>query len=520
MILLPAAVLLYIVSFANGSSGSSLPRSGKLDSRRENCPDYRMYAARPHPPYTSGQYELPFQRPAAECRLFQSQAVDSLIQEMVGRIADPDLARLFENAYPNTLDTTVRWHVDGGAEDAQSFIVTGDINAQWLRDSTNQLSQYQRLVNEDPKLKELILGAINTQADYVLTSPYCNAFQPPAKSGLAPSNNGQDDSVHPLYDPTLVFECKYEIDSLANFLSLANQYHAHSADTSFVTPKFLSAVETVLAVIEQQQTGTFNAAGAPNDMVYTFQRRTNIGTETLNLSGIGNPLASNTSLVRSAFRPSDDATILQFFIPGNAMLAVELKRIATLLKSTGHTTLSTNCQQQGLAIEAAVNEYGIITHPVYGKVYAYEVDGYGSHIIMDDANLPSLLSLPLLGFVDVNDPVYQNTRKMILSQKGNPYFLRGKQGEGVGGPHIGIRNAWPMSLLVQIMTSKDDEEIRGLLEMVLKMSPLGLIHESVNVDRLSQYTRSWFAWANAVFAQTVFDLADRKPYLIFKTGST
>ena len=170
------------------------------------------------------------------------------------------------------------------------------------------------------------------------------------------------------------------------------------------------------------------------------------------------------------------------------MLAVELKRIATLLKSAGHTTLSTTCQQQGLAIEAAVNKYGITTHPVYGKVYAYEVDGYGSHIIMDDANLPSLLSLPLLGFVDINDPVYQNTRKMVLSQRGNPYFLRGKQGEGVGGPHIGIRNAWPMSLLVQIMTSKDDEEIKGLLKMVLKMSPLGLIHESVNVDRLSQYT--------------------------------
>jgi len=175
------------------------------------------------------------------------------------------------------------------------------------------------------------------------------------------------------------------------------------------------------------------------------------------------------------------------------MLAVELKRMAILLGSTGHNTLSTACKQQGLAIEAAVKKYGIITHPVYGEVYAYEVDGYGSHIIMDDANLPSLLSLPLLGFVDVNDPVYQNTRKMVLAHKGNPYFLRGKRGQGVGGPHIGIRNAWPMSLLVQIMTSKDDEEIKELLGMVLKMSPLGLIHESVSVDRLGQYTSECFS---------------------------
>jgi len=140
MILLPAAVLLYIVSFANGSSGSGLSRS-----RRENCPDYRSYAARPHPPYTSGQHGLPFQRPVPECRLFQSQAVDDLIQEMVGKIADPDLARLFENAYPNTLDTTVRWHVDGGAEGAQSFIVTGDINAQWLRDCEFGFSMRKKL---------------------------------------------------------------------------------------------------------------------------------------------------------------------------------------------------------------------------------------------------------------------------------------------------------------------------------------------------------------------------------------
>lgn len=132
MVLLPAAALLYIISFANGSHGAL--NTGRMHTRRANCPDYRDYSARPHPPYTAGKYALPFQRPIEECRLFTSPAVESLIQDVTSRMTDPDLARLFENAYPNTLDTTVRWHVPGGPDEAQSFVVTGDINAQWLRD--------------------------------------------------------------------------------------------------------------------------------------------------------------------------------------------------------------------------------------------------------------------------------------------------------------------------------------------------------------------------------------------------
>ncbi|KAF8463523.1 hypothetical protein BDZ91DRAFT_731798 [Kalaharituber pfeilii] len=515
MLLFPAAALLYIICFAGGSYGIS--RSSKQsESRQKYCPDYKAYSARPHPPYTEGKYAMPYQRPVEHCRLFKSQAVEDLIQKMINNMADPDLARLFENAYPNTLDTTVRWHVPGGPKEAQSFIVTGDINAQWLRDSTNQLSQYQRLAKTDPGIKTLILGAINTQADFILQSPYCNAFQPPLESGLAPTNNGQDDVVHPIYDPTVVFECKYEIDSLASFLDLANTYYENTKDTSFVTTKWLEALRIVLAVIEQQQTGTFSSDGSVIDSVYTFQRRTTLGTETLSLSGIGNPLAANTSLVRSSFRPSDDATVLQFFIPGNAFLSVQLKKTAKMLRYAGYRDLVAIVEKKGEEIETAINNYGIVDHPVWGKVYAYEVDGYGSHILMDDANLPSLLSLPLLGFVSRDDPVYQNTRRMVLSPSGNPYFLRGGAFSGIGGPHIGIRNAWPMSLLVQIMTSDDDEEITKLLKMVLKASNLGLIHESVDVDMVVQYTRSWFAWANSVYAETIFDLADRKPHLIFK----
>ncbi|KAI5785527.1 hypothetical protein DFH27DRAFT_487513 [Peziza echinospora] len=507
--------LVYIFTFANGFTVKPAPAQ-KPVYRATSCPDYKSYSARPHPPYTSGKYKLPFQRPAEECRLFRSSAVEKVIDKMVKKLKDEDLARLFENGFPNTLDTTIRWHVPGGTgEQPETFIVTGDINAQWLRDSTNQLSQYQHLAKHDATLKTLILGAINTQADFVLASPYCNAFQPPPQSGLHPTNNGQDDIVHPIYDPTLVFECKYEIDSLASFLSLANQYYENTKDASFATGKWIEAVKNVLVVIEQQQVSTFDDAGKIQDMTYTFSRNTRAGTETLNLGGIGNPLNANTSLIRSAFRPSDDATIMQFFIPGNAFMAVELKRAQAVLNAAGYSDLGTLVAKKAQLITEGIYKYGVINHAVFGKVFAYEVDGYGSHVIMDDANIPSLLSLPLLGFVKHDDPIYVNTRKMVLSQAGNPYFLRGPSFSGIGGPHIGIQNAWPMSLLVQIMTTDDDEEILGLLEMVLQASRLGLVNESVDVGNLAMYTRSWFAWANSVYAQTILDLEKRKPHLIF-----
>ena len=422
-------------------------------------------------------------------------------------MTDKDLARLFENAFPNTLDTTVRWHVDGkqkkakskiyhlttneGAwEGPQSFIVTGDINAEWLRDSTNQLAQYQALAPKDKKIEILILGAINTQAEFVIESPYCNAFQPPAMSGNEPSGNGQHDYVHPAYEQTRVFECKYELDSLAHFLALGNQFYTSTKSTAFLTKRWYMALETLLQVLDQQSKSTFNeTTGKYERNEYLFQRTTSTGTETLSLSGVGNPLNSGTGLIRSAFRPSDDATILGFFIPANAMMTVELKRTAAMLKSAGKKELSTELSIRAEIIEKGVWEYGVVSHKIYGSVFAFEIDGYGSQILMDDANLPSLLALPLMGFVDLSDSTYQNTRKMILEKSGNPYYLKGKDFEAIGGPHIGLQHAWPMSRLVQAMTSNDDDEILGSLEAVLKTSKLGLVHESINVDRAADYTR-------------------------------
>lgn len=398
--------------------------------------------------------------------------------------------------------------------------MTGDINAEWLRDSTNQLAQYQLLAKKDKAIHALILGAINTQAEYMIGSPYCNAFQPPAPSGLKPTYQGEGDEVHPIYEPSFVFECKYELDSLAHFLSLANQFHNHTGSTEFLTPRWLQALDTLLDVLTAQSKPTFDEeTGSYRQNEYRFQRRTNAGTETLNLKGIGNPLNSGTGLIRSAFRPSDDATILGYLIPSNAMISVELARTARILQKAGKKKIAARLSEWADSIAQGVWDHGVVEHKMYGKVFAFEVDGYGSSIIMDDANLPSLLALPLLGFTSTDNDVYRNTRKMILEKAGNPYFLTGSEFQGIGGPHIGVQHAWPMAVLVQAMTSEDDEEITRCLGMVKNASRHGLIHESVSVDYAADYTRSWFAWANSVFAQTVLDLAKRKPHLLFGEGA-
>lgn len=502
------------------------------------CPEYGQYASHKHRPYSEGPMALPFQRPHAYCRTFSSPAVENVIKEITSRMRDPDLARIFENAFPNTLDTTVRWHVDGIKthaaktrltrdqgrwEGAQSFIVTGDINAEWLRDSANQLAQYQALAKNSPELINLILGAINTQAEFVIESPYCNAFQPPSPSRLKPTHMGTEDIVHPTYEPSIVFECKYEIDSLAAFLSLSNQFFKSTGSTAFLTKRWYLALETLLAVIDRQSQGTFDPDAKKfvrNE--YTFKRHAWLGTETLNLDGLGNPIAHGTGLVRSAFRPSDDCSILGFFVPGNAMMAVQLRRTSELLETVSGNDqrvldVAQSLLNRSQTIERGIYEHAVVEHKTFGKVFAFEVDGYGSHILMDDANIPSLLSLPLLGFVDASDETYQNTRRMILSSQGNPYFLSGTALKGIGGPHVGLRNPWPMSILVQAMTSEDEDEISWCLDTVKNVSLMGLVNESVDVEEGWQgMTRSWFAWANSVFAQTILWVAETRPRLIFR----
>tara|TARA_R110002060_G_scaffold10868_9_gene15990 strand:- start:1885 stop:3024 length:1140 start_codon:yes stop_codon:yes gene_type:complete len=373
---------------------------------------------------------------------------------------------------------------------------------------------------------------------------------------LSATQNGQDDVVHPAYEPSFVFECKYELDSLAHFLALGNTFYNHTGSLEFLTPRWYKALDTLLEVLDQQSQSTFDSeTGRFERNAYTFRRRTDQGTETLPLSGVGNPLNYGTGLIRSAFRPSDDATILGFYIPANAQMAVELKKTAEILTAAKNVGQSQILEKRAQSITDGIWQHGVVAHKNYGRVFAYEVDGYGSQILMDDANVPSLLALPIMGFLERTDPVYQNTRKMLLNKAGNPYYLEGRAFHGIGGPHVGLEHAWPMSLLLQAMTSDDDKEIMGCVNLVLFASGLGLVHESINVNQVHDYTSklsgirmsdtnadvsasgSWFACksisgkvftcqtllieigANSVFAQTILDLAKRKPHLIFGAGT-
>ncbi|ODV60452.1 glycoside hydrolase family 125 protein, partial [Ascoidea rubescens DSM 1968] len=494
----------------------------KLSQLTSSCEDYLDYSQEIHPPLSNGNLKLPFQRPLKECRTFASTAVEKVILDLLPKFKNQDLARLFENAFPNTLDTTILYHKN--VQPFETFVVTGDIHAQWLRDSTRQLSVYQPLLKYDSLLKKLVKGAINTQANYILASPYCNAFHPPINSGVK-RQPSTIDTVFPVPNWKHVFECKYELDSLTSFLTLTTEYFQSTNDYSFVNDNWIDAFENILTVLKRESSPTFDSNGNLLPFYYTFQRQTKSSSETLPLHGTGNPVNFNTNLIRSAFRPSDDSTIFQFLIPSNAHLSVELLKISKILTKfeilKKHADI---CEKIALNIKNSIYNFAVFNHSSVdnddnNQVFAYEIDGYGSALFIDDANLPSLLSLPDMGFLDKNDQIYLNTRDLILRNSGNPYYLKGKYFEGIGGPHIGLNNAWPMSLCVRIRTTDNDEEILRNLDLLLSTTGgLGLIHESIDVNSKNGliYTRSWFAWANSEFAKTILDLAERKPHLIFK----
>jgi meiotically up-regulated gene 157 (Mug157) protein len=439
-------------------------------------------------------------------------------------IKDPDLYRLFQNAYPNTLDTAIRWkgYAADNPEEELTFVITGDINAMWLRDSSNQMQSYLPLLNasSDPNsIASLYRGVINLQARYLLTSPYCNSFQPPAESKIPTAENpsASDDNVLPRYSPESVFECKYELDSLAAFLEVSANYHNATGDTAFFGKfHWAQAVEAVLRVAEDMMTPTYGPEGTVLRSPYTFSRLTTRATETLANDGIGNPVANGTGLIRSAFRPSDDSTIYQLFIPANMMFSAYLTSTAEIMKrlnTSNAADLANRMTGLSTSLRQAIENHGTVNHPRYGKIYAFEVDGFGSTTIMDDANIPSLLSAPFLGY-PVDAEVYKNTRSLILSAS-NPYFMRGSVLNAVGGPHAGPGRAWPMASIVRILTSDNDDEIvNELRQIVSSTNGLGLIHESVNSFDASRWTRQWFSWANGLFGQMILDLQQRKPDIL------
>ncbi|KAJ2028187.1 hypothetical protein IWW57_002281 [Coemansia sp. S610] len=492
-----------------------------------SCPaHYTEWASVPHAPFSAGPLRIPSMRPPPECRTFTSSAVEAALSRISAQISDPDIRQLFANIMPNTLDTAIAWHSPGknGTRDyPYTFVITGDINAQWTRDSTNQLLPLLPYAAADASLNALIAGLVNMQAEQIAAYPFANAFKPPKRSGLVPGENGwaKGDRVYPPFDLLTVFEAKFEIDSLAAFFKLSTAFwrqQQKEPDRLLDMGVWRQAVTVAVELLAQLQEPTFDSALRLTESTVRFVRTANTPTETSFGNGRGNPIC-RTGMVRTLFRPSDDSVILPFLVPANAMLAVELRALADMLDKTGDATIAGRSRRLAEDITRGIYKFGTVEHPKYGKVFAYEVDGYGSHLLMDDANVPSLLALPYLGFVEATDPIYLNTRRLVLSPDNPWYFSNGSFGilSGIGSPHTGFRNVWPMSVAMQAMTSADQQEIADSVHMLAaSTSDLGLMHESVDIDSANghSYTRPWFAWCNGVVSELITHTVAKYPGLL------
>ena len=432
-------------------------------------------------------------RPPVSERLFRSEAVEAQIKRVRSLIKNPKLAWMFENCFPNTLDTTVHFRKDKNGKN-ETFVYTGDIHAMWLRDSGAQVWPYVQLANTDDKLKDLVEGVIRKQFKLINIDPYANAFNDGPTGG-----NWQKDFTDMKLE---VHERKWEIDSLCYPIRLAYEYWKITGDDSIFDNEWIIAINNILDTFTAQQR-------KENLGPYKFQRRTERQLDTLSNNGLGAPVKP-VGLIVSCFRPSDDATTLQFLVPSNFFAVASLKKAAEILLTVNNDKATADrCTALAGEVSDALDRYAVYNHPVFGEIYAFEVDGFGNHNLMDDSNAPSLLSLPYLSDIDVNDPIYQNTRRFVWSEY-NPYFFAGKAGEGIGGPHIGYDMIWPMSLIMKALTSTDDSEIAGCVRALIDTdNETGFIHESFHKDNPANFTREWFAWQNTLFGELILKLVNQ-----------
>jgi len=448
----------------------------------------------------AGDLHLPEARPKAADRRFVSAAVEETIQRLQGQIGDRNLGILFANCFPNTLDTTVWPGSFEGKPD--TYVVTGDIDAMWLRDSSAQLWPYLPLLKNDAKLRELVEGVIRRQARMIRLDPYANAFT------RNPSDPPLSWAVH---DKTKhvpgVAERKWEIDSLCYPVRLAHGYWRATGDVAPFDNAWKQTAWTILETFRAQQ-----RKDGPGP--YSFQRESAIPTDTVPLGGFGNP-ARTVGLIFSMFRPSDDACIYPLFVPANLFAVTSLRQIGELAREVlNDPKLREGSMSLADEVERALQQYGLTDDAGQGRIWAYEVDGYGNALKMDDANAPGLLSLAYLGCCAVDDPLYLRTRKFALSPA-NPYFFRGKAAEGIGGPHEGLNMIWPMSILIRALTSVDDSEIRQCLRWLRDTTAgTGFMHESFQCDNAKDFTRPWFAWANTLYGELILKLAKERPALL------
>ena len=438
------------------------------------------------------------QRPELSKRKFVSTAVENTIKKVKKSIADPELAWIFENCSPNTLDTTVNHYQKNGKP--YTYVITGDIDAMWLRDSSAQVFPYLSLAKEDEKLKNLLKGVINKQIEFVLLDPYANAFYDDNQKVSEWKNDFTEmkPGVH---------ERKWEIDSLCYVMRLSYHYWKTTGDTSIFDDDWKNAMLLILKTFREQQR-------KENKGSYKFQRGNGNPLDTQFGGGYGNPTHKN-GLIHSMFRPSDDATFYPYLISSNMFAVVSLKQISEIFK-TIFSSLNVDNQFTVLAneVDEAIKNYAIFERKDFGKIYALEIDGFGNALFIDDANVPNLLSIPYLGYTSYHDEVYKNTRKFSLSTA-NPWFNEGKFAKGIGGPHVGENKIWPLGLIMQALTTDDDEEIFYCLKTLKNThAGTGFIHESFDVNNPKDFSRSWFAWANTLFGELILHLYEKKPEIL------
>ncbi len=431
-------------------------------------------------------------RPAVSQRHFVSKAVEETIKSIKKEILDDKLAWMFENCFPNTLDTTVEYSIKNGKPD--TFVITGDIHAMWLRDSTAQVWPYLPLAKKDKDLQSLLAGVVNRQTQCVLLDPYANAF-----------NKDIHEEGEWMTDKTDmkagIHERKWEIDSLCYTVRLAYHYWKTTGDKSIFDNDWQKAAGLIVKTFKEQQRK--DGLGP-----YVFERNTTRQLDTLSNNGLGRPLKP-VGLINSSFRPSDDASTYGFLIPSNLFAVTSLRQLAEIGEKVLHDNDFVNrCVSMADEVEDAVQKYAVVEHHKYGKVYAFEVDGYGNATFMDDANVPSLLALPYLGCVKKDDPIYKNTRQLVWSED-NPYFFKGKAAEGIGGPHVGYDMVWPMSIIMKAMTSNSDSEIKACIKTLRNTdADTGFMHETFHKDDPAKFSRSWFAWANTLFGELIMKIVN------------
>ena len=436
-------------------------------------------------------------RPAPADRRFRSEAVEVFLESTSRRIGDPELRRLFVNCFPNTLDTTVIPGAFEGKPD--TAVITGDIAAMWLRDSSAQVWPYLRFAAQDKPLQRLLEGVIRRQARCLLIATYANAFM--ADLDAPPLQWSRADKTELRQG---VGERKYELDSLCYPIRLAHGYWKATGDTAPFDARWQAAMKLVVQTMRVQQ--RLDGEGP-----YRFQRSSAQPPDSL-INGIGSP-AKPVGLIASCFRPSDDACLLPFLVPANLFAVTSLRQLAELAATVLHDgELANTANSLAGEVEAALRRHAI-ANTATGTIWAYEVDGFGGQVLMDDANVPSLLGLPYLD-ASPDAELYARTRRYVWSER-NPWFFRGAAGEGIGGPHIGRDSVWPMSQIMYALTSTSDTDVARMLAMLKQgAAGTGFMHESYNRQDARKFTRSWFAWANTLFGELVARTADRSPHLL------